>query len=190
MNPVAPLLHGFRVGLNNNGSPAVAGPPYISDTKQIAWHSLSAKRGCITVDSERSQSVIGWLQESPPGTRHLTTKLANRFGAVTLVAMDAAPVARAKKLLLSVGIRSANRGMQWNEKRTSTVNGGEPGMLIEAPEGSVVLRGIGGKRVEVIPLDGGGRAAGAAIAARKVADGWQVELTGTATPWYLVRVAR
>ena len=73
----------------------------------------------MTVDTDRTQSLIGWLRDMPQGTRNLELKMTNAFGASTLVSLENLPIAKAGKLLLVLGTKTSNRGFEWNEKRNS-----------------------------------------------------------------------
>jgi hypothetical protein len=195
MLDVLPLLHGIRITSLSAGKSAEpqsmkASPPYVSDTRQIAWHALPEGRGAITVDTDRSQSLIGWLKDMPQSTRNLSLKVGNTFGAATLVSLDNAPIAKARRLLLVLGTKSGNRGMEWNEKRTSTTNPGQPSMMIEAPEGAVILKAIEAKSMRATPLDGGGRALAESVALKKISDGWELTLSSAATPWHMIQITR
>lgn len=190
-----PLLHGTRVSSLTASKPTApvehtSSPPYITDTRQIAWRPLPNGRGLVTVDTDRTQSVIGWLRDTPEGTRSLSLKMTNDFGATTLVSMSNDPIAKGSRLLLVVGTKTANRDMEWNAKRTSTTDGGTPGMMIEAPEGTVILRGIDAKSVRATPLDGGGRPLSKPAALTRTTSGWELLLSSAVTPWYLIEVAR
>jgi hypothetical protein len=103
--------------------------------------------------------------------------------------MENAPIGKARRLMLVVGTKSSNAGLEWNEKRTSTPKLGRPGMQIEVPEGSIILRDIKARSVEAIPLDGGGRMLAKAIPLKKTPAGWELTLSAV-TPWYVIQVAR
>ena len=192
---ILPLLHGTRVSSLNAPAPwsppsLKASPPYITDTRQIAWRALDGGRGLVTVDTDRTQSIVGWLRDASEGTRNMGLEIKNEFGATTLVSMTDQPIAKARRLLLVVCTKSANRNMEWNAKRTSTVKAGDPGMMIEAPEGTVLLRGIQARTMQAIPLDGGGRAFARPSPLSKTASGWALDLSSSATLWYLIDVGR
>jgi hypothetical protein len=192
---VLPLLHGTRVTSLSASKPyeppsLKAVPPYATDTKQIVWWPLPEGRGVVSVDTDRTQSLIGWLREMPRGTRNLELKMTNTFGASTLVSLENLPIAKAGKLLLVLGTKTSNRGFEWNEKRNSSAKPGQPGTTIEAPEGAVILRALQAKSIQATPLDGGGRALAQPVPLTKTATGWQLDVGSVATPWYLIQVAR
>lgn len=193
--PLLPLVHGSRISsLTGRATdvPVLAiQQPYASDTGELRWSLSAAKKGSVVVNTARTQALIGYWSGGEASAGNLRAALKNPFGALMLVSLDGAPIARASRLLLSAASRTANTGMKWNETRTATVDPGTPGMRIETLEGSVALTGIeGAKEVEAVPLDGGGRSAGAALRASRHGGEWRLELGSVVTPWYLVRVVR
>lgn len=189
------LEHAVRVSLT--GRPAAKEwpaprEPYLSDTRQLAWYLDAQKKGLVVVNSDRWQSLIGYPKsQAAASPSNLTADISNEFAVITLASLDSKPIRGAERLLLTTGGRVANVGMRWNERRTGTVDEGKPGMLIEPITGTLTLEGISGaKRVELQPLDGAGRASGAASQAVKTGDGWALQIGQTTTPWYLIRVAR
>ena len=183
LNPTAPLVHATRIAsLNGQPSPGDSIPavePLQSDTGELTWGDA------VTVDTPRAQELIG----NAKATRNMAEEIANPFTVVTLEALDNSPIARASTLLLTASAKSANTGMTWNEKRTSTPELGSGGMWIEPVTGAITLKIDKAKRVEVQALDGGGSALGPPAQARKTSEGWRVELAAP-SPWYLVRVTR
>jgi hypothetical protein len=185
------LVHGVRIAAFNAGAPQMpdavcSAAPFVSDTREIRW-----QKGLVAVDSPRSQFLIGYLDGNKQATRNLSATTSTKFGALMLSSMDRSPIASASKLLLVAGARTGNQGMQWNEKRTTLTDNGKPGMMIETVEGTVVLTGLGKARaVEAVPLDGGGKALGAAIPAARSGSSWELPVGKVVTPWYLIRVRR
>ncbi len=108
-----------------------------------------------------------------------------------LVSLDGKPINASTKLLLTTGARTSNTGMKWNAGRTSlTAAGGAP-MLIEPVTGSIRLSNMGkSNRLEIVPLDGGGRPMGPFATAEKILDGYRLSLGEHKTPWYLIQVWR
>jgi hypothetical protein len=185
------LVHGVRIAGFSSAAPqsleaGCGAAPFAADTRELEW-----SKGIMTVNTPRSQVLIGRLAGNKPATRNLSASTTTRFGALMLTSMDKSPIESASRLLLAAGSRTGNQGMQWNEKRTSLTDNGRPGMMIETVEGTVVLSGIRGARaVEAVPLDGGGRALGAAIPAVRAGPSWELAVGKLVTPWYLVRVRR
>jgi hypothetical protein len=185
-----PLVHGSRIASLDAGPagpfPAPPSGAIVSDTRQLTW-----RKGLVTVDTERSQALIGRVKANRPETRNLTAEIDNEFCTILVSSLDNAPISKARQLLLTTGARVANTGMKWDEKRTSLVAVGTGPVLIEPVTGAVTLRNLAGASgVEAVPLDGAGRPGGAPAAGVKSGPGWRIPVGGTATPWHLIRVKR
>jgi hypothetical protein len=184
-----PLEHAVRIQ-SFDGPPtaarAAAQPgPIVSDTGELTWHT-----GTVTVDTDRTQSIIGFTQPARKPLRNLSADLTTKFAGLVLSSMDARPLARAERMLLTAGSRVTNTNLKWNEAKTRTSNQGESPSLIEPVTGTVTLRNLqAAKSVTAQPLDGAGRPMGPPIAASKTADGWTLPLNAITT-WYALRVTR
>jgi hypothetical protein len=190
--PETALVHGTRIGSleakPTRSWPRVR-PPYETDTKQLRWELVQGE-GVVTVNTPRTQGVIGHLNRARQRLDDVALEAAG-FGAVMVTSLDGKPLAEAAELLITAGGRTANAGMKWNEDRTSLLETGGPPMLIEVIEGDLQIRLKGGvKRVELLPLDGAGRALGPFVAPRKTLTGIRVALGEYGTPWYFVRIER
>jgi hypothetical protein len=186
-----PLVHGSRVG--TLAGPATPAPrlaeqwPAVSDTGELRWDP----KGLVAIDAPRAQGLIGYLKRNPGGVKHLAVESATEFAALLAVSLEAKPIAQASRLLLSVGTRTAATGMEWNEKRTTTVRVGTMPMTIEPFTGTLTLRALERvRRVSAQPLDGAGRALGAPVEAVRDGDAWRLKLGAVATPWYIVNIQR
>jgi hypothetical protein len=194
--PVLPLVHGSRIGSfdgpHTNITPISNDDnPIVSDTGELKWFLSPEKKGLVTVDTARSQALIGYFGSRKEPLRNLSASVANPFGALMLVSLDEAPIAASRQLLLVAGVKTGNAGMQWNEKRTTLTANGTPPMMIETMEGTVTLRALSkAKSVEAVPLDGAGRQLSEPVRAERSQDGWTIPVGKAVTPWYLIRVAR
>jgi hypothetical protein len=190
-----PLEHAVRVqsfeGKATTGFPAAATGPIVSDTKELAWHTEEAKNGVVTVDTDRTQSLIGFLKANPKSTKNVSAELTNQFAAVVVSSMDGKPIAQAARLLVTASSRVTNTGLKWNEQRTRTSNQGESPSLIEPVSGTLKLRGIqGAKAVVATALDGAGHAIGSAIEAKKSGTEWTLPIGSPVTTWYVISIRR
>jgi hypothetical protein len=191
-----PLEHEMRIssldGPATQSFPKVAAPdPIVSDTRQLAWYTSAQQDGLVTVDTPRSQALIGFVRANGKAVSNLAADVENTFCTIELSSVDDKPIAQASKLLLVAGGRVENTGQQWNSAGTDVTNWGASPSLIEQVKGSVTLRGLEGARgVRVQPLDGAGQAAGAPIKATEVGDGWKIPLGATVTTWYEITVQR
>jgi hypothetical protein len=190
-----PLVHATRIesldGPPTGSFESVSSEPIVSDTGEIRWSGAAAKRGQVSIDTPRSQALVGFCKEGPAATKNLAVRVENTFCAVTLGALDDRPIAQSSKLLLTTTARVANSGQTWNEKRTSLTKWGTPPPCIEPVVGTVVLRGLQqAQRILAQPLDGTGRPLGGPLAAEKAGGEWTLAIGDPATTWYLVTVVR
>jgi hypothetical protein len=193
--PALALQHQVRIdaleGLTAAPVAATETNPIISDTEELAWYVAPSRQGLVTVDTPRSQALIGFVQSRDAVVRHLAVDVTNEFCAVTLSALDDEPIARSARLLLTVGARVANTGQRWNERRTAVIEHGGPPSLIEPVSGRLRLRDVAAATaVLAYPLDGAGRPIGEPCAATHTSAGWEIAIGEPATTWYEITVSR
>jgi hypothetical protein len=187
------LRHRVRIGsLEGLPTEPVSAPeisPIFSDTEQLAWHTSPDQTGLVTMDTPRSQALIGFVRANGVAVKHLAADVRNSFCALTLSALDQQPIARSDRMLLTLGARVENAGQQWNEARTVVLKRGGQPSLIEPVSGRITLRNLEGA-VEVLAyaLDGAGRPIGEAIPAKQTAEGWAIAIGEPATTWYEIVV--
>ena len=190
-----PLEHAVRIR-SLDGQPtenyAVSDAnPIVSDTKELAWYTSPEKTGVMTVETDRTQALVGFIKRNPKTLKNLSADIGNNFATIVLSSMDAKPLARSAKMLLTTGSRVSNTGMKWNDTHTRVANQGESPSLIEPVSGTVVLRGLeGAVAVSASALDGAGRPIGNAIAATKRSGAWALAIGDPVTTWYVVSVKR
>jgi hypothetical protein len=162
-----------------------------SDTGQLAWHRSSNKDGWVTVDSPKSQAMIGFLKSDGVSITNLAANVENAFCTILLTSIGGDPIAKTSRLLLVAGGRVENTGQQWNSAGTDVTNWGGSPTLIEQVKGSVILRHIESARaVHLQPIDGAGKPLGPWIDALKVGDDWKMLLGSPITTWYEITVDR
>jgi len=185
-----PLEHEVRIA-SLNGPPtetytAHDPEPIVSDTGQLAWYN-----GEVTVDTDRTQALVGFLKANHRVLRNLSADVTNNFATLVLSSLDGQPLASSNRMLLTAGSRVANTGMKWNDARTRLKEWGGPPTLIEPVAGTVTLREIVNARgVSARPLDGAGRPIGAPIQAKRTAEGWAFPIGVPVTTWYAISVKR
>ncbi|HEY3230569.1 MAG TPA: hypothetical protein VGJ87_15200 [Roseiflexaceae bacterium] len=117
------LRHKVRIGsLDSPPTELVSAPeinPIVADTQELAWYTSAEKTGLVIVDTPCSQALIGFVTANGKSVQHLAADVTNPFCAITLTALDAEPIARSTRMLLTTGARVENTGQQWNETRTS-----------------------------------------------------------------------
>jgi hypothetical protein len=191
--PSIPLRHGSRIS-SLDGKPtgtftAVNANPIVSDTRELTWHLSSDKKGLVTLETGRSQALIGFVNEHRKSLRNLAIEVSNDFCSIVLTSLDSRPLSRSRRMLLTAGARVVNTGMIWNEDRSALTNWGGSPTLIEPVSGRLILRNLeNAAEVRVVALDGSGRQIGDPIIAKRTRDGWEIEIGEPATTWYEVMV--
>jgi hypothetical protein len=173
-------------------SEAGAGDPIRSDTGQLAWYHAAEGTGMVTVDSPRTQSLIGFVKaHAGAADTNLEVDLENSFCSIQLSSLDGEPIARAAKMLLVAGGRVENTGQRWNAVGTDVTNWGETPTLFEPVRGTLVLRRMAPARaVELQAMDGAGQPLGAPVSGVQSSAGWKFALGKTAATWYEITVRR
>lgn len=192
--PELPLVHSTRAGSFNASKPSTKWPriraPFESDTRQLRWE-LHDGLGLVAINTPRAQGLVGHLQRGRPRLADVSLESATPFGAVLVASLDGKPIAESSRLLVTAGARTHNAGMQWTPNRDSLTETGGPPMLIEVLQGELQIRLKGAaKRVELLPLDGAGRALGPFIAPQRTLTGIRIALGEHDTPWFFVNIER
>jgi hypothetical protein len=190
-----PLRHATRIaGFNEQSGqyPKVAvDNPIVSDTGELRWYRSEKGKGLVTIETEKSQAIIGFVKDNSKALKNISIKVENEFCSIIVASLDAEPITRSQKLLLVATARSANMGMVWNEKRKSLTDWGSAPTVIEPVKGSVTFRNIERlQSIEAVPLNGAGRRMGDSIPARVIENGFVIPIGEPATPWYLVRIQK
>lgn len=190
-----PLLHGTRIG-SLDGSPtgkfaASDSMPMVSDTKELTWLTSPQNTGLVTVDTDRTQALIGFVKAAGKSVENLSADIDNNFASIVLASLDSNPLSRAGKMLLTAGSRVTNTGFKWNPERTRTLDQGGSPSLVEPVTGTIALRNLDGAiAVSAVALDGAGNAIGEPIPATKTPAGWMLPIGNPVTTWYVVSVKR
>ena len=188
-----PLEHAVRIqsldGPPTAAMTASAANPIVSDTQELAWYTSPAKTGLVTVETDRTQALIGFVKANARSLKNLSAEITNNFASIVLSSLDGKPIAQSSRMLLTAGSRVSNTNLKWNEVHTRTASQGESPSLIEPVTGTVMLRGIAkAATVSAAALDGAGRPIGEPIQARKTADGWALPIGSPVTTWYVISV--
>jgi hypothetical protein len=182
-----PLLHGSRIGsLHKKQSKTLPGKsqaPFYSDTQQLKWYPNDGKTGVFTIDTVRTQAIVGFVKSNPKQTTHLTPEILTDFCAISLSSLTDEPIQRSDSLLLTACSRWENTGVVWNERHTLWDDWGHGPTMIEPVKGWLMLKELDGAvAVFLTPLDGaGGPLTDTPIEGRMMEDGWEIPL---GTPEY------
>jgi hypothetical protein len=176
-------------GLDTQGLEALA--TLVSDTGELTWYHSQKRQGCVAIQTDRSEALIGFIRYADKPLKNLGVTVENEFCALVLTSLDDKPISQADRLLLVATARAANTGMKWNDKRTSLTDWGTEPSVVEPVKGFVMLKGINPVGpIEVTPLDSGAKPLGQPIPVEKNGDGYRFPIGEPATPWYLVRITR
>jgi hypothetical protein len=191
-----PLTHGSRVSCldckPSLPAPLPAANPIASDTDELAWRTDGGKNGLISVNSPRSQALVGFIRANEKvQTRNLSADISNDFAVITLSSLDGKPINLSNLLLLTTTAKVENTGQKWNDRHTMLSDWGGAPSLIEPVTGWIQLKDLEGAiDVSAQPLDGSARPIGAPIKGKMIEPGWEIAVGTPATTTYLIRVAR
>ena len=190
-----PLLHGSRIRSLSGEPTSVCvvetRSPYRSDTGQLVWHTNASQTGLVTIDSPRSQGLVGFVKENDKSVSNLGAQIKNDFCAIILNSLEAKPIANANRLLLTACARVENTGMQWNATRARVTQQGQSPTLIEPVIGTIMLRNLEhATKVSAKALDGAGRPISDPLLAAKTERGWRLPIGEPVTTWYEIIVER
>ncbi len=112
-------------------------------TGELVWN-VSA--GFVTVDTSRTQAVIGFLNSGPHKLATVTLDSSIRFGAVYVTARDAdAPITSSRRLLVTAVGPARNTGMEYETTAQPSPLGTPYRRLREAGKGPAVLEAVTGR---------------------------------------------
>ncbi len=143
-----------------------------STTGELVWSALD---GFVTVNTPRTQAVIGFLGTGPHALATMTLRSPTNFGAVYVTALDGeATIESARRLLVTAVGPAKNTGMEYETTSQSSPLGvpysrlreaGKAPALLEAITGQIEIRSrlagqlkawaldVVGNRVREVPLD-------------------------------------
>ena len=172
--------------------------PVTSDTKELTWYHRPEEKGLVTIETDKSQALVGFVKGNDKTLKNLSVNVKNEFCAIVLTSLDGKSLADSSRLLLVTTARSSNTEMKWNEKRTSLLSWGKEPAVIEPVKGRIILRNLkSAKSVEAVPLNSAGKKLGRVIVlgtpcgeAVKTKYGWEIPVGEPATTWYVITVQR
>ena len=138
---------GLPDALPDKSAPAGVLKPEVADP-QTARYVADAPAAKVVFGFVGGQTVP--LTDAAVTFGHLT----NNFGALTLVAMDAKPLAQSSRILLTLVTHTQNKGQTWNEAHSMLDKVGEGPPEVDAASATVSLAADGPRTV--FTLDGTG----------------------------------
>ena len=165
------------------------------DTGELSWYwpapHAARKNGLVTVDTPRSQALIGLVRAQGKSVTNFAADVAAPFCTLLLTSLEEKPIANSTRLLLVAGGPVENTGQQWNVAGTDVTAWGGPPTLIHVVKGTITLRHIAGaSSVTSQPLDGAGQPTGSPAQALHSGNDWVIPIGDTPTTWYAISVTR
>jgi hypothetical protein len=191
-----PLQHQVRISSLDGPPTQPFGPisspnPILSDTHELTWYTSPQQTGLITIDTPRSQGLIGFVKAQGKAVSHLGADVSNNFCTILVTSMDREPIEASAKLLLVAGGPVENSGQIWNSAGTDVTAWGESPTLVDQVKGTITLRKIQKARaVSLQALDGAGQPVGAPVPGVVRGNDWTLPLGDTITTWYLITITR
>lgn len=131
-----------------------------SPGKRVVWNVLEPmKRGYLQIDTEKTIGVWGTIanQRFAHGDIAWDVRdITKDYGILVASSMDELPLEKSKRIVLLAATHTENKGMVWNESKTSVGDqwGGGPAQAV-AINGTIQLK-VSGSTVRVNALDGRG----------------------------------
>ncbi|MCF7707969.1 MAG: hypothetical protein K9N52_03605 [Verrucomicrobia bacterium] len=190
-----PLVHKtlFRFGTDSDDEYIDIAPinRIESDTGQLGWYNAGESNGIVTIDSPKTQALIGFVESSDKSTSQMTTQITNNFCSIILTSIDGVPLRQSKKMLLTTTARCTNTGFEWEKDRQTVAEWGQGPALIEAVSGKITLRNIGKFRnITVTPLSPLGIPMDTTARTSIQENSARIWIGNTPTTWYMIKVQR
>jgi len=114
-----------------------------SITGELTWN---ASAGCVTIDTPRTQAVIGFLSAHPHELAATTFRSPTKFGAIYVTAMDGdAPVRSARRLLVTAIGPARNTAMEYETTSQQSPLGTPYRRLREVGKAPALLHAVTGR---------------------------------------------
>jgi len=161
---------------------------YVSDTGQLRWRQAQQKRGVVSINTPKTQALIGFIGDTPSDLPHLKAHLDNPFATIVLTSLDDQRLETARKMLLFAGNRVQNTGLAFERDHQTIVTLGQRPTQIERMRGTVTVAGLeGAARVTLTPLQAIGAPQGEPLSLPVTSHGdIQITLDRVPTVWWLI----
>jgi len=137
-SPLLPLITKTMINFdaNTTGNPYEYQKKYhdenkkeiLSDTKELKWNY---GKGIFTVDTDKSQAVIGFLRGNKIVLKDVSVSSQNVFCSISLSSISGAPISKSSKILVTAAARVENKGQRYNESKTQLETVGTAPLLVE-----------------------------------------------------------
>jgi hypothetical protein len=165
--------------------------PITSDTGQLKWYHGDVNKGLVTIDTPRTQALVGFVNANDVQLTNLSADVRNDFCSIVLTSCDGKPIAQSRRLLLALTARSANTAMKWNPDRTSLENWGRTPVVIEPVKGLITLRKLQSPRdLTVVALNAGAKPLEPETTVTTYPQDLRITVGRPATTWYLIHARK
>ncbi len=101
-------------------------------------------RGLFTLDTPRSQGIVGKTDGAKQSVSNLSVRVRNPWATVLATSLDDKPLSKSSRILVSAVGNAVNRGMKLAPNGTAWKNAGTSPVLLEPMIGTVELTGLTG----------------------------------------------
>jgi len=121
-------------------------PKQASDATKRVYESLTGElrwdlaQGLLTVNTPRTQGLVGFTQGRPVAMGDVTLEVNNEFAVVVVSALEGQSIRQAKRLLVSTSARAQWSGMDFDEEKGVITQSGKPPFLMEPVAGTVRIK--------------------------------------------------
>jgi len=193
-NPMLPLIYGTRINgffRAHKNYPAFDIPnPIISQTGELTWY-LDKGQGLFTINTPRTQALIGFIKDSGKDLPHLRVDISNTFSSVILSSTEHKPISESSELLLAATSKFELTNMKYNEEGTELIQWGEKPGRIEPVTGTIQLKGlVNVLSAELIAIGGDGNRIAVETIKPDTSGIINFRIGTPTTPLYLIRIYR
>jgi hypothetical protein len=96
--------------------------PWKSETDELMWDNNDSLRAIFTVNAEAVKAMVGYMGRRTFELGNVTVSMDStefNWAAITLTALDGAPIGNSSNILLVAAGRVENTDMGWNDDKTS-----------------------------------------------------------------------
>ncbi len=162
-----------------------------SDTGQLVWRNANIKQGCVSIESDFTQGLVGYVRDSGRALSRLSANVENDFCALLLTSYDDNTIWQSNRLLLTATALATNTDFEWKEDRKTVAQWGHGPVVIEPVSGELTLRNIRRARaLTYTALTAEGRPLQTLKGQSEDGRNWTLTLGDPATTWYLIRIQR
>ncbi|MFC1795120.1 hypothetical protein ACFL3Q_16235, partial [Planctomycetota bacterium] len=73
--------------------------PIVSDTGELSWYCSEQGKGLVTVETEKSQALIGFVRDNNKVLKNISVTAENEFCSIIVTSLNSEPIAGSQTLL-------------------------------------------------------------------------------------------